>query len=360
MEKINVTETFLPPLEGYFQLLEKVWRSKTLTNRGAYVKELEGEIQKYLGSKNKPLAVGNGTLAIQIAIKSLSLSGEIITTPFSYVATTSSLVWENCKPVFVDVHYDHLTIDAELIESAITEKTSAILATHVFGNTCEIEKIKKIADKYNLKVIYDAAHSFGVKYNGKSVFDYGDISTCSFHCTKLFHTGEGGAIFCNDSNFKDDIYLKHNFGHNGEGIITGVGINGKLSEIHAVLGLSVLPHINDLISTRKRVNDFYTSNLNFRLFRGLKIRQHTEFNYSYFPIIFKDNSLLLKAISALNTANIFPRRYFYPSLNTLEYVDNVKCPISDEVSDTIICLPMSHKITIKQMRLICDIINKIK
>jgi len=205
-EPIYVTQSFLPPYEEYTELLKKLWKTKHLTNRGQYVIELENKIQSNLNSKSKPLLVSNGTIALQIAIKVLDLKGDIITTPFSYVATTSSIVWEGCNPVFVDIDPIYLTIDESKIEAAITDKTSAILATHVYGNPCNVEAIDKIAKKYNLKVIYDAAHCFGVKYKDKSIFDYGDISTCSFHATKIFHTGEGGAIFCNNLNYNLSLF----------------------------------------------------------------------------------------------------------------------------------------------------------
>ena len=199
LKSINVTKSFLPPIEEYQKQVKKIWTSGQITNRGELVKELEEKIHVFLGSKAPPLAVCNGTVALQVAIKSLGLKGEIITTPFSYVATTSSIVWEGCKPVFVDINPEYLTIDETKIEAAITKKTSAIIATHVYGNPCDVDAIDLIAKKHNLKVIYDAAHCFGVKYKGQSIFDFGDLSTCSFHATKIFHTGEGGAIFCNNA-----------------------------------------------------------------------------------------------------------------------------------------------------------------
>ena len=240
--KINVTKTFLPPLDEYSAQVKRAFDNEWLTNRGELVLELEAKLKEYLEIDNI-LITNNGTIPIQIALKLLGENGEIITTPFSYVATTSAIVWEGCTPVFVDIHPEYLTIDANKIEAAITERTTCILATHVFGNPCEIEAIEEIAKKHKLKVIYDAAHCFGVKYKGKSIFSYGDVSTCSFHATKLFHTGEGGAIFCNDPELRHKIYYSHNFGHNGPVEFFGLGINGKISELQAAMGLSVLKYM---------------------------------------------------------------------------------------------------------------------
>ncbi len=232
---INVTQTFLPPIEEYVEYLQQIWDSRWLTNRGRLIQELEVKLKDYLGIENL-LIVNNGTIALQIAIKALNLKGEIITTPFSYVATVSSIVWENCEPVFVDIDKDYLTIDETKIEAAITDKTSAILATHVYGNPCNVEAIQAIAEKHNLKVIYDAAHCFGVKYKGESILNWGDVSTLSFHATKLFHTGEGGGIVCNDEQLAHKIFYHHNFGHNGPEEFFGLGVNAKLSELNAARG----------------------------------------------------------------------------------------------------------------------------
>jgi len=225
---INVTKTFFPPIEEYYAQVNRIWDNQWLTNRGALVLELEEKLKGFLDVSNI-IVMNNGTLPLQIALKLLGGSGEIITTPFSYIATTSAIVWGNCTPVFVDIHPDLLTIDETKIEAAITEKTTCILATHVFGNPCHVEEIERIAKKYNLKVIYDAAHCFGVQYRGKSIFEYGDVSTCSFHATKLFHTGEGGAVFCKDPDLLHQLFYSHNFGHNGPIEFHGLGINAKIS-----------------------------------------------------------------------------------------------------------------------------------
>ena len=248
---INVTQTYFPPLEEYQKQLERIWKNKWLTNRGELILELEERLKNYLSVSNI-IVMNNGTIPIQIALKLLGEGGEIITTPFSYVATTAAIVWENCTPIFVDIHPEYLTIDEKKIEAAITDKTTCILATHVFGNPCNVEAIEAIAKKYQLKVIYDAAHSFSVKYKGESVFNYGDISTCSFHATKLFHTGEGGALFCSEESLRDKMFYSHNFGHNGPLDFHGLGINGKISELQAAMGLSVLPYMEEILKGRKK------------------------------------------------------------------------------------------------------------
>jgi dTDP-4-amino-4,6-dideoxygalactose transaminase len=253
--------------------VQRAYDNQWLTNRGELVQELEQKLTDYLELKeSKILCMNNGTIPLQIALKLLGNGGEIITTPFSYVATTAAIVWENCTPIFVDIHPEYLTIDETLIEAAITEKTTCILATHVFGNPCNVEEIERIAIKHNLKVIYDAAHCFGVKYKGKSIFEYGDISTCSFHATKLFHTGEGGAIFCKEEELSHKIFYSHNFGHNGTHDFDGVGINAKISELQAAMGLAVLPYMDEIFVKRKQVVDFYNNNLEFNQTQQLKIR----------------------------------------------------------------------------------------
>jgi dTDP-4-amino-4,6-dideoxygalactose transaminase len=335
---IRVTKTFLPPQAEYQAILKTAWDTGWMTNRGVLVKELEAKLQDYLGATNI-IAMTNGTLPLQIAIKALELTGEIITTPFSYVATTSSIVWEGCTPVFVDIHPEYLTIDETKIEVAITPKTTAILATHVFGNPCHVEAIEAIAKKHSLKVIYDAAHCFGVTYKGQSLFTYGDVSTCSFHATKLFHTGEGGALFCKENYFRK-MYLHHNFGHDGPDVFNGLGINAKMSEPQAAMGLSVLPYMDTILKKRQNIVTTYEDALKPLPIQRLKIRTHTKWNYSYYPVVFETEAQLLKVIKALEVASIFPRRYFYPSLNTLEYTKGETMPISESISKRIICLPL--------------------
>ena len=356
-KSINVTKIFLPPIEEYASHVQRAWDNEWLTNRGELIRELEDKLKNYLSVSNI-LITNNGTIPLQIALKLLGKGGEIITTPFSYVATTAAIVWENCTPVFVDIHPEYLTIDETKIEAAITSKTTAILITHVFGNPCDVDAIDTLAKKYNLKVIYDAAHCFGVKYKGKSIFEYGDVSTCSFHATKLFHTGEGGAVFAKDETLRHQIFYSHNFGHNGPLDFHGLGINGKISELQAALGLSVLPYMETILAERKKVVDFYTQYLDFSKLKVLKVRPNTEWNYSYYPVIFKSEEQLLEIQRQLNVLNIFPRRYFYPSLNTIEYTKGKSMPISEDISSKIMCLPLFTGMEEEDLQRICTIINQ--
>ncbi len=353
---INVTQTFLPPIEEYTRLLQRAWDLKWLTNRGEMVRELEEKLVEFLGVEHL-LLVNNGTIALQIAIKALDLKGEIITTPFSYVATASSIVWENCQPVFVDIEKDFLTIDETKIEAAITEKTSGILATHVYGNPCNVEAIKKIAEKHNLKIIYDAAHCFGVKYNGESILNWGDISTLSFHATKIFHTGEGGAIVCNDAKLAHKIFYLHNFGHDGPENFFGLGINAKVSELNAAMGLACFPYIDEIISKRREISNLYDALLPCANLRKPTLREDTQCNYIYYPVIFDSEKDLLKVKDELNKHEIFPRRYFYPSLNKLPYVEKQSAPVSEEISEKILCLPLYAELAGQDVQRICAIIN---
>jgi dTDP-4-amino-4,6-dideoxygalactose transaminase len=353
---INVTKTFFPPIDEYHSQIKRIWKNGWLTNRGELLCELEIKLIDYLKTSNI-IILNNGTIPLQIALKLLGSNGEIITTPFSYVATTSSIIWENCTPVFADIHPEYLTIDEEKIEEVITNNTTAILATHVFGNPCNVEAIEKIAKKYRLKVIYDAAHSFGVTYKGKSLFSYGDISSCSFHATKLFHTGEGGALFCSDEELRNKAFYSHNFGHNGPLNFHGLGINGKMSELQAAMGLSVLPYMNDIINYRKKIVNFYNESISEATMQFLKIRKNTDWNYSYYPIIFESEEKLLGIQKKLNQKNIFPRRYFYPSLNSLEYLDYKSMPISEDISKRVLCLPLYYGLDLKECKTIIEIIN---
>jgi dTDP-4-amino-4,6-dideoxygalactose transaminase len=354
---INVTKTFLPPIEEYNKQVQRAWDNEWLTNRGELVLELEEKLRHYLSVSNI-IVTNNGTVPLQIALKLLGQHGEIITTPFSYVATTAAIVWENCTPVFVDIHPEYLTIDETKIEAAITEKTTAILATHVFGNPCDVEAIEAIAKKHNLKVIYDAAHCFGVTYKNKSIFDYGDISSCSFHSTKLFQTGEGGAMFANDADLQHQLFYSHNFGHKTALDFYGLGINGKMSELQAAMGLSVFPYIDFILTERKKVVDFYNAHLDFSRLDKIKIRENTVWNYSYFPVLFKDELSLLAVEAKLFSENIIPRRYFNPSLNNLPYCKNVKMPISESISKRVLCLPLFVGLKSEELGGICEIINE--
>jgi dTDP-4-amino-4,6-dideoxygalactose transaminase len=323
------------------------------------VQELEQKITEYLGlEESNILITNNGTIPLQIALKLLGKGGEIITTPFSYVATTAAIVWENCTPVFVDIHPEYLTIDETKIEAAITPRTTCILATHVFGNPCNAGAIEAIAKKHNLKVIYDAAHCFGVKYKGKSIFEYGDVSTCSFHATKVFHTGEGGGIFCKDPDLFHKLFYSHNFGHDGPLDFFGLGINGKISELQAAMGLSSLPYYDSNTIMRRNIFKYYDSNLNFNKVKRIKERIELVSNYSYYPIIFKSETDLLLVQKKLNEHDIYPRRYFYPSLNKVVYVVKNKMPISESVASQILCLPLFPGLDEKYLNVISKIINE--
>ena len=354
---IPVTKSFLPNIEKYKKQLDRIWRNQWLTNRGELVLELEEKLKKYLEIDNITIT-NNGTIPLQIALKLLGNNGEIITTPFSYVATTASIIWENCKPVFVDIDPEYLTIDEKKIEEAITENTTAILTTHVFGNPCNIDAIDVIAKKHNLKVIYDAAHCFGVKYKGLSIFEYGDISTCSFHATKLFHTGEGGAMFSKNIDLQHKMFYSHNFGHNGPLDFFGLGINGKISELQAAMGLTVFESIDYIISERKKVVEYYNSNIDFSSISSIKVRENCDWNYSYYPIIFQNEEKLLQKQEELKKEQIFPRRYFHPSLNTIKYCKGEEMLISENIASRIFCLPLYVGLTDSDLIKICKIINQ--
>lgn len=352
---IQVTKTFLPPQEEYNAILKQAWESGWMTNRGVLVEKLETRLKEYLKVPHI-LATTNGTISLQIAIKALGLTGEIITSPFSYVATTSSIIWEGCTPVFVDIHPFYLTIDETKIEEAITPQTSAILATHIFGNPCAVEEIERIAKKHNLKVIYDAAHAFGVEYNGKSIFEYGDISICSFHATKLFHTGEGGAIFASDADLMKKLFYHHDFGHDGQENFYGLGINAKMSEPQAAMGLAVLPYMAKIFADRERVVNTYKEKIHH--LQSLCLRPGTKWNFSYFPVIFPSEDMLLAALDLLRKNHIYPRRYFYPSLDTLPYIKRKQDSISMDISSRIMCLPLFTDFPEEGLNKVIDLLNR--
>lgn len=342
---IPVTKPFSPPIEEYKRHIDGIWERNWFTNNGPLVLELEKKLQQHLDLQHL-LFLGNGTIAIQIALKALELKGEIITTPFSYVATTSSIVWENCVPVFADIDEQTLNISPKSIEACITDKTTAILATHVYGNPCDIDAIDALAKKHGLKVIYDAAHCFGTLYKGRSVFGFGDVSTTSFHATKLFHTIEGGAVFSTDEAVHARMSYMRNFGHNGPVTFAGLGINGKNSEFHAAMGLVNLNYIDQILEKRQLVHQWYDRLLQGKEVRKPAITAQSTFNYSYYPLVFPSEEILLKVIDKMQQEQIFPRRYFYPTLSSLNYVSNpYKTPIADDVSKRVICLPLFHTIT---------------
>lgn len=353
---IPVTKPFLPPMEEYAAYLQGIWQRNWLTNNGPLVNELEAKLKDYL-DVNHLLYLSNGTIALQIAIKALGLKGEVITTPFSYVATTSSLVWEGCTPVFVDIDRNTLNIDPDKIEAAITPRTTGIIATHVYGNPCAIEAIDFIAKKHKLKVIYDAAHAFGVQYKGKSIYTYGDVSTASFHATKLFHTIEGGAVFTKDTDLLKRMAYMRNFGHDGPEKFNGVGINGKNSEFHAAMGLVNLTHIGDLIENRKKLTEFYDKKLiNFNARKPLLIAD-TFYNYAYYPLQIASEQLLLKVVKSLNEKEVYPRRYFFPALHNLSYINKNKAlPNVGHAASCALCLPLFHDLSKDDVDMICNTI----
>lgn len=355
---IPVTRPFSPPIEAYQELLAGIWQRNWFTNNGPLVNDLELQLKRKLGAKHL-LYLNNGTIAIQIALKALGVTKKVITTPFSYVATTSSLVWEGCTPVFVDIDEETLNIDPKKIEEAIDSDTEAILATHCFGNPCNIDAIDKIAKKHNLKVIYDAAHCFGTLYKGKSVFGYGDVSTTSFHATKLFHTVEGGAVFTQDAEVLKTMAYMRNFGHDGPEQFFGVGINGKNSEFHAAMGVVNLRYVDAILAMRKEQSINYDELLSGLDVNKQRIQLDTSFNYAYYPIIFKSEDIALKMKKALERHEIFPRRYFYPSLSSLPYTSG-NTPIADSIATRILCLPLFHELSRVEQELIARILLRVQ
>lgn len=354
---INVTKSYLPNKDKYKKYIDEIYENGWLTNQGPLVQRLEKRLAQYLGVKNIVL-VSNGTIALEIAYRALDLKGEVITTPFSFVATTSSLVTNKLIPIFVDINEKTFNLNPKNIEKKITSRTSAILPVHVFGNACEVEEIKKIASKHNLKVIYDAAHAFDVKYKDKSLLSYGDISTLSFHATKLFHTIEGGALIINDDSLLEKVRYLINFGIKNQEEIPHLGTNAKMNEFEAAMGLCILDDIEDIKTNRKKVVENYKIGLESLVTFQEQNNQATE-NYSYFPILFKNEEDLSKVQKSLNKENIFPRRYFYPSLDTLEYIEpKQECKISRDISKRILCLPIYSELEKDNQDKIIDIIRK--
>ena len=354
---IYVNKPFLPDYSLYESYIKKIWESNVLTNNGPLVRQLEEELKHFLNVKHL-FFTSNGTIAIQIALKALNIRKEVITTPFSYVATTNCILWENCIPVFADINSIDYNIDVNKIKEKISSETQAILATHVYGNPCNVSAIKKLADEHNLKVIYDGAHAFSTLYEGKQLLSYGDISTCSFHATKLFHTVEGGCVITDDDEIANRIMLFRQFGHVDEEYLS-VGINGKNSEFHAAMGLSILPSIKDIKQSRKDTCELYQS-----LLRDLHISQpqalkDTEYNYAYFPVVFENEDILQKVKSELQKINIHTRRYFYPSLNKLPFVEESHCPVSEKISTCVLCLPLYNNFDRKNVHIIADCIRNI-
>jgi dTDP-4-amino-4,6-dideoxygalactose transaminase len=353
---VMVTRTALPPFDEYVEKLRAIWESHWVTNDGILVKQLEEGLRNFLGVPHL-CYVSNGTVALQLAIKALKLSGEVITTPFSYVATSGALLWEGCTPVFADVRAGDLTIDPALVEAAITPRTTAILATHIYGFPCDVEALLTIAQRHRLKIIYDAAHAFGCKFNGRALVSYGDASCLSFHATKVFHTVEGGAVIMNGSEgAARSVELMRAFGQEEDRHIC-MGINAKNSELHAAMGLCNLPRLPQTGALRRSLHEEYA-----RLLTGSRLKiprpQATsfEYNYAYFPVLMPSEGALLRAQQVLAGINVYPRRYFYPALNRLAYIDGASCPIAEDASSRVLCLPMSELVTHELQREIAELL----
>lgn len=345
---IPVTKAYLPNKDKYKAYVDRIYETAWLTNNGSLLQELESRLKEHLGVKHLIL-VANGSLALQLAYKALDLKGEVITTPFSFAATTSTLAWEGLKPVFADIHPTCFNLDPNNIEPLITEHTSAIVPVHVFGNPCQVEAIQAIADKHNLKVIYDAAHAFGTDYTDQhghtqSVLNYGDISTISFHATKLFHTIEGGAVVTNDDELARKIRLLINFGITSPTTIESVGTNAKMNEFEAAMGLCVLDEIHTIKTARQRIWQTYEQEL-AGLVQFQQWNPQSQNNHAYAPVLFESEEQLLNVEAKLKENNIIPRRYFYPSLDTLDYLKN------DVIANATAVIASGAKQTIKNSTL---------
>jgi dTDP-4-amino-4,6-dideoxygalactose transaminase len=356
-QPIYVTKPFLPPLDEFIERLKYVWDSGILTHNGPLVQKLEKDLCDYF-KFHDIVVVTNGTIAIQLAIKALDLKGEIITTPFTWIATASAIMWENCKPVFVDVQADTFNIDPDRIEASITEKTCAILGVHVFSNPCDVDKIKALADKHNLKVVYDAAHAMGVNYRGKSLLEYGDVSATSFHATKIFQTGEGGACVSENEEILTRIRRLRFFGHNENKEVADIGCNGKMTEIHAALGLVNLSWFDQVMRNRRAKYELYQKRLSKCDFIGFQKFPCESYNYSYMPVLFDNEKQLFEIIKKLNEKNVFPRRYFYPALNTVDAVSVYKrFPVAEDLAKRILCLPLYDSLGSEEIEYICELIG---
>jgi len=349
----------LPPLKEFEPFLEKIWKNKWVTNKGPFHQEFEEALREYLGVPYISL-FSNGTLALLTALQALRISGEVITTPYSFVATTHALYWNGIKPIFVDIEPRTLTLDPRRIEAAITPQTTAILGVHVYGNSCLTDEIQKIADIYGLKVIYDAAHAFGVTQNGRSILNFGDLSVLSFHGTKVFNTFEGGAIVSHDLVTKQRIDFLKNFGFADEVTVVGPGINGKMNEFQAAMGLLQLKYIDTLIQKRKMISEYYKQGLHH--IKGLHFLDepdNVQYNYSYFPIFINHNLFGFsrdQVYEKLKEKNIWGRRYFYPLISEFptyrglpsSQKENLK--VAHQASESVICLPLFPDLTQKEMR----------
>ena len=363
---IYVMRPYLPPLEEFIPYLEQIWENKWLTNNGPFHRQLEQALCEFLGVDHLALFV-NGTIALVTALQSLRITGEVITTPYSFVASAHSLIWNNIKPVFVDIDPVTMNLDPEKIEAAITPRTTAILPVHCYGTPCDVESVQRIADTYGLKVIYDAAHAFGVRYKGESLLNHGDLSVLSFHATKVFTTFEGGAIVCPDAKTKKRIDFLKNFGFADEVTITAPGINGKMNEVQAAFGLLQLKHIDHTIECRKAVDRHYREALaNIPGLTCLAESANTVPNYSYFPILVGPEYPLTRdaLYQRLRENNIYVRRYFYPLISDMPMYRGLPSAAADNlprakaISNQVLCLPIYHDLDDKQVDLIASLIAR--
>lgn len=362
---ITVTQPCLPPLEEFIPYLQEVWNNKWLTNNGPLHQQLEKKLAEYLGVKYISI-FSNGTLALITALQALNITGEVITTPFSFVATTHSLWWNKIKPVFVDIEPEYLNLDPSKIEAAITPNTTAIMPVHVYGNPCNVDEIQRIADKHGLKVIYDAAHAFGVQQNGNSILNYGDLSILSFHATKVYSTIEGGAIICHTEEMKHHIDNLKNFGFRGETVVEEPGINAKLNEIQAAYGLLQLRYIDGFITRRKEISYLYRQLLEDIVgIRFLNDMEGVTHGYSYFPILIDPNTFGKtrdEVYEILKTNNIFARRYFYPLISTFEPYNKLESSnpsnlkVATKAANEVLCLPIYVELEEVNIINICNFI----
>ena len=355
---ITVTSPLLPPLDEFVSYLEKIWESKWITNNGQFHRQLEEALADYLGVKYVSLFT-NGTLPLITALQAMNITGEVITTPYSFVATTHALWWNGIKPVFVDIDPATCNLDPEKIEAAITDKTTAIMPVHCYGMPCDTERIQAIADKHGLKVIYDAAHTFGVQVNGESILKSGDMSTLSFHATKVFNTVEGGALVCHDEETKKQIDFLKNFGFAGETEVVAPGINSKMDEIRSAYGLLNLKQVDAAIEARHKVADYYRQAL--RSVKGVKVFEDmpgVRHNYSYFPILIDAETYGMsrdELYFKMRDDNVLGRRYFYPLISTFDTYKNLESsnpanlPVATRIADEVICLPMYYGLTEEDM-----------
>ena len=365
-EPIYITRPILPSTKAVYRKIKEIWKSKLLTNFGIQHQTLKRELIKYLEVQHLSLFC-NGTIALQLACQALELTGEVITTPFTFPATTTALIQNNLKPVYCDINLHDFNIKADDIEKSITSKTSAIMPVHVFGNPCDIEKIEKIARNNNLKVIYDAAHCFGVKYKNKGIGNFGDISMFSFHATKIFHTLEGGALTYNNYEFNENLYLLKNFGIKNEELVLIPGTNAKMNELQAAIGLLNLTYFKVECMKRKKLTKVYKENLkNVQGIKYLDEKKSVEYNYQYFPILIIEKEFGFSRDSIheiLKEYNIYARKYFYPLCTDFQFLKNKEeytVPNAKKISEQVLCLPLYGELKKKDIDKICKILIKIK